>query len=134
MNLLKKCAVKFWYALIYYITVLIYLSRLRLLNIELKSQNFNTSMELLLYKNKSALKFFLLALILFLWGCGIVSYCIHQIKECVKRDPSASLPFIFISFITLAFLIHIICAISIPILQAVLSVSLLIGVGISVFS
>ena len=122
---------KIWYKIIYLLVVIGYLICLKKLNNELLEQHFN-AFELLIYRNYVAIKYFAVALILFVLGVILVSREIKQLKEAVKKEKPGDILIALCIIIVIAILLVLIFAfIDNPILRAILTMFFLIGGGIS---
>lgn len=122
------CLIRNWYNLLYAVVTSVYLVRLVRLNEELLAEEFDTSFELLLYKDAAAIKFFAIALGLFLFGIILIYMAVKFWKkvECLEDAVAVILTVAVI----VALLLTIIVFINNPIFQAILSVVLMVGGGV----
>lgn len=74
---------KLWYKIIYLCFVIVYLVFLNGFNKELRACNFDSKFALLEYKDYCALKFFVMAALLFLIGCFIIKFIDNPILRAV---------------------------------------------------
>lgn len=119
-----------WLEIIYSLGMTIYLFRLNRLNNELLSHNFEGAFELLQYRNCIAVKFFFIALFLFIVGCYL-SWKRIKIIRFQEDTFSGMLVSIFVLIILVILLILLIIFIDNPILKAVLLAVLAVGSFIS---
>ena len=125
----KKYLKKLWYKIVYLVIANVYIHSLGNLNEELWRQNFGTPFELLEYKNYIAVKYFVVAVALFIIGCCFVY---HEIKK--MRHEYEYIADMIIAVITIAIvvvtLLNIFVAINNPILRAILACIIAVYVGI----
>lgn len=119
---------KLWYKIIYVIVVGIYIARLNVFNNELRIRHFDSAFSLLAYKEYASIKYFVVALILFLWGIILIYMEMQHIKCDEKLYEDIVISF-FSIIVIVGLLIAIIVFISNPILRAILiAVSTVVGV------
>lgn len=128
---LKYLAEKLWYKVIYFVLVIVYLISLNNLNEELLSQNFDVAFTLLAYNNYAAIKFFIMALGLFLIGCYLIYREVRNLKIGLENFEEIIVALATIVIIV-TLLLLIIVFIDNPILQAVLTAVLVVVGGVSV--
>ena len=120
---------KIWYKIIYLLVVIGYLICLNKLNKELLEQHFN-AFELLAYRNYAAIKYFAVALILFVFGVILVFREFKRLKEAMEELGDILIAICTI-LVIVVLLFLIIVFIDNPILRAILTMVFLIGGGIS---
>ena len=113
---------------IYFIISIVYLFRLNEVNKELLQMGFSNAIGLLIYNEYMALKFFVLALILFLIGLLLGKHRVSNILW-VRRSFGEIVLNIFSTVIIVILVIALMVFINNPIMRAVMSVALL-GVAI----
>lgn len=125
---LKYFVKKLWHKVIYLVVNIVYLICLNNLNRELTAQNFNSSFELLEYGNYVAIKYFFIALILFLCGCILIYQEIRNLKT--ELEEFTEMLIAFFTIIVAIFLLFLIFLfINNPILRAILcSAFIVVGV------
>ena len=125
----EKYLKKLWYKIVYLVIANVYIHSLGNLNEELLRQNFSTPFELLEYKNCIAVKYFVVAIALFIIGCCLVY---HEIKK-MQREYEY-IDDMIIAVVTIArvavTLLNIFVAINNPILRAILACIIVVYVGI----
>ena len=125
----EKYLKKLWYKIVYLVIANVYIHSLGNLNEELLRQNFSTPFELLEYKNCIAVKYFVVAIALFIIGCCLVY---HEIKK--MRREYEYIDDMIIAVVTIALvavtLLNIFVAINNPILRAILACIIVVYVGI----
>lgn len=126
---IKYYAKKNWYKIIYLFVVIIYLFCLQKLNKELLEQHFD-AFDLLAYKDYVAVKYFAVALGLFIIGVILIYMEVRCLKEGLE-DFGEILVAIITIMVIIVLLVLIIKFINNPILKAILSVVLIIGGGIA---
>lgn len=122
---IKYYAKKNWYKIIYLFVVIIYLVCLQKLNKELLELNFD-AFKLLAYKDYVAVKYFAVALFLFVIGVILIYVEVRCLKEGIEEFGEIVIAFVTIVAIGVL-LVLIIAFINNPILKAILSVVLLVG-------
>ena len=120
---------KIWYKIIYLVVVIGYLICLKRLNKELLEHHFN-AFDLLAYRNYAAIKYFAVALILFVIGVILVAREYKRLKE-VMEEPGDILMAICTIVVIVVLLLLIIVFIDNPILRAILTMVFIIGGGVS---
>lgn len=124
----KDYVEKLWYKIIYGIGVFIYIIILNNFNKELLGHRFESPFRLLAYEDYAPIKYFVVALILCLFGIILICKEIQQLKSEDKSFEEITLS-IFTLIIVGILLLVIIKCISIPILKAILcSISVIVGV------
>lgn len=122
---IREYIVKVWKEIIFTIVMIIYLVELNDLNKELNSYDFDSPFALLQYKDFVAVKFFIVALILFLIGCFLVWHGIrYLLRKCDSFEEMITM--ILSVMVTTGLLILLIVFIDNPILRAVFSVFLVV--------
>ena len=125
----EKYLKKLWYKIVYLVIANVYIHSLGNLNEELLRQNFSTPFELLEYKNCIAVKYFVVAIALFIIGCCLVY---HEIKK--MQCEYEYIDDMIIAVVTIALvavtLLNIFVAINNPILRAILACIIVVYVGI----
>lgn len=125
----EKYLKKLWYKIVYLVIANVYIHSLGNLNEELLRQNFSTPFELLEYKNYIAVKYFVVAIALFIIGCCLVY---HEIKKMQREYEYIDDMIIAVATIALVAvtLLNIFVAINNPILRAILACIIVVYVGI----
>lgn len=114
-----------WKEIIFVIVMIAYLVQLNALNRELIFYGFDSSFELLSYNDYIPLKFFGIAIILFVIGCILVHHDFCCLRE--KCDSFEEMIAMFLAIgVTIILLILLIIFIDNPILRAVFSAGLII--------
>lgn len=121
---------KLWYKFIYAVVVTVYLIYLGRFNKELLAQEFDTPFDLLVYKDEAAIKFFIIALVLFLVGCIMIYMEIKKLKGGLGSFEEIVIAGLTIIIVVMLLLL-IIIFIDNPILRAILFVVLAVVGGIS---
>ena len=123
------CLIRNWYNLLYVVVTSVYLIRLVRLNEELLAEEFATAFELLLYKDAAAIKFFGMALLLFLLGIIFISVAVRLWRKAESFEEMVSV--ILTVAVIIMLLLLIIVFIDNPIFRAILSVVLMVGGGVA---
>lgn len=123
------CLIRNWYNLLYAVVTSVYLVRLVRLNEELLAEEFATAFELLLYKDAVAIKFFGMALLLFLLGIIFISVAVRLWRKAESFEEMVSV--ILTVAVIAVLLLLIIVFIDNPIFRAILSVVLMVGGGVA---
>lgn len=123
------CLIRNWYNLLYAVVTSVYLVRLVRLNEELLAEEFATAFELLLYKDAAAIKFFGMALLLFLLGIIFISVAVRLWRKAESFEEMVSV--ILTVAVIIMLLLLIIVFIDNPIFRAILSVVLMVGGGVA---
>lgn len=121
------CLIKNWYNLLYEVIVVVYLICLSRLNKELLAKKFDAPFELLLYKDAAAMKFFVMALVLFLLGIILIYLAAKLWKRIENFEEAVSVALTIVGIALL--LILIIIFIDNPIFRAILSTIFIVGGG-----
>lgn len=119
---IKDLILKNWYNLIYIIVVIIYIFQLKSINKILLGKHFYNSWELIKYNDFIALKFFVLAFILFTCGWGLIAKILSDLKNKYKSIEDVIVGLIIIVIICIL-MILIINYITVPILRAILTIT-----------
>lgn len=119
---IKDLILKNWYNLIYIIVVIIYIFQLKSINKILLGKHFYNSWELIKYNDFIALKFFVLAFILFTCGGGLIAKILSDLKNKYKSIEDVIVGLIIIVIICIL-MILIINYITVPILRAILTIT-----------
>ena len=118
--------------IIYSGITVIYLIRLSVLNKELISKNFSTAWELLMYRQFTPVKFFIVATVLFFIGCYLLYKRLRYLRRYAElfEELIASILTIVVLIILL---VSIIILINNPILKAVFTLGIAVSgcIGIS---
>lgn len=121
---------KLWYKIIYALSVIVYLVFLNKLNKELLSYSFSSSFDLLAYNEHAALKYFGIAVILFGIGCYLIYREIRSFRMELDYFEEMIIAICTIAVIIIL-LILIIVFIDNPILRAILTAALTIGIFVA---
>lgn len=121
------CLIRNWYNLLYEVIVVVYLICLNRLNKELLAKKFDAPFELLLYKDAAAMKFFAMALVLFLLGIILIYLAAKLWKRIESFEEAVSVALTIVGIALL--LILIIIFIDNPIFRAILSTIFIVGGG-----
>lgn len=117
---------KLWYKIIYLCFVIVYLVFLNGFNKELRACNFDSRFALLEYKDYCALKFFVMAALLFLIGCFMIYNEFAHLKRGLETIEDIIIAVLTIIMV-IVLLLLIIKFIDNPILRAVLFAALTIA-------
>ncbi len=125
----EKYLKKLWYKIVYLVIANVYIHNLGNLNEELLRQNFSTPFELLEYKNYIAVKYFVVAIALFIIGCCLVYHEIKKMQREYEYIDDMIIAVVTIALVA-ATLLNIFVAINNPILRAILACIIVVYVGI----
>ncbi len=125
----KKYLKKLWYKIVYLVIANVYIHSLGNLNEELLRQNFSTPFELLEYKNCIAVKYFVVAIALFIIGCCLVYHEIKKMQREYEYIDDMIIAVVTIALVAVT-LLNIFVAINNPILRAILACIIVVYVGI----
>lgn len=120
---------KLWYKIVYLVIANVYIHSLGNLNEELLRQNFSTPFELLEYKNCIAVKYFVVAIALFIIGCCLVYHEIKKMQREYEYIDDMIIAVVTIALVAVT-LLNIFVAINNPILRAILACIIVVYVGI----
>lgn len=125
----KQYIRKLWYKLIYVIVCIIYLVKLHILNQELLSIEFDSPFHLLIYNDSIAVWYFVVALILWIWGGMMIIGSIKELRYGEWNDvEEVAIPILTI-MISFVLIISIFIGIDNPILKAILiCVTIVLGI------
>lgn len=126
----KDYFLKYLKNIVYSIVTIIYLISLHVFNKELLNINFSNSFELLQYRSYLPLKYFGIAVLLFLIGGILFVRLFFTFRDDIESFKEAIILIIF-EIVTLVLLISILILINNPILRAVLGVLFVATIGIS---
>lgn len=120
---IKECILGMWKEIIFAVVMVIYLSQLHSLNKELNICNFDDAFALLEYKEWMPVKFFLVAVLLFLIGCLLIyGEARYWRRQCNSFEEMIIVLLTIIIMVGL--LILLIIFINNPILKAILTACL----------
>lgn len=120
---MKECIVKVWKEILFAFAMIVYLVQLSDLNKELNFMDFDSSFELLQYRDFIAVKFFIVALVLFFIGCVLVWQGMRcLLRKCDSFEEMITMILVIAGIVGL--LILLIIFINNPILKAILTVVL----------
>ena len=125
----EKYLKKLWYKIVYLVIANVYIHSLGNLNEELLRQNFSTPFELLEYKNCIAVKYFVVAIALFIIGCCLVYHEIKKMQREYEYIDDMIIAVVAIALVAVT-LLNIFVAINNPILRAILACIIVVYVGI----
>lgn len=125
----EKYLKKLWYKIVYLVIANVYIHSLGNLNEELLRQNFSTPFELLEYKNYIAVKYFVVAIALFIIGCCLVYHEIKKMQREYEYIDDMIIAVVTIALVAVT-LLNIFVAINNPILRAILACIIVVYVGI----
>ena len=125
----EKYLKKLWYKIVYLVIANVYIHSLGNLNEELLRQNFSTPFELLEYKNYIAVKYFVVAIALFIIGCCLVYHDIKKMQREYEYIDDMIIAVVTIALVAVT-LLNIFVAINNPILRAILACIIVVYVGI----
>lgn len=125
----EKYLKKLWYKIVYLVIANVYIHSLGNLNEELLRQNFSTPFELLEYKNCIAVKYFVVAIALFIIGCCLVYHEIKKMQREYEYIDDMIIAVVTIALVAVT-LLNIFVAINNPILRAILACIIVVYVGI----
>lgn len=125
----EKYLKKLWYKIVYLVIANVYIHSLGNLNEELLRQNFSTPFELLEYKNCIAVKYFVVAIAMFIIGCCLVYHEIKKMQREYEYIDDMIIAVVTIALVAVT-LLNIFVAINNPILRAILACIIVVYVGI----
>lgn len=125
----EKYLKKLWYKIVYLVIANVYIHSLGNLNEELLRKNFSTPFELLEYKNYIAVKYFVVAIALFIIGCCLVYHEIKKMQREYEYIDDMIIAVVTIALVAVT-LLNIFVAINNPILRAILACIIVVYVGI----